>query len=136
MNDSRWYYGVLVVAALELVGFAIIAAAGTDGAALAAGFVGVALVVVAILMLPVFGLCLYLDARAVRESAESWDPNPVLWAVGGSLLQVVGLAAGSTLYTFVTVVYLFRRFRSSPAAVADEDAWAEQEAEWDDEGTV
>jgi hypothetical protein len=146
MNDSRWYYGVVAVMALEAIGFGLVGIAqtavgeaaltslsGEQMALIGAGLIGALLVVVSFLLLPVFCLSLYLDARAVRDSGESWDPNPKFWAVGAFFLQVAALVSGVTLYLFIGLWYLFRRFRSSPIAVADEEAWAEQEAAWEEE---
>lgn len=136
MNDSRWYYGVVAVMVLEAIGFGLIDVSGLgqlDPAKLGTGLFGALLVGIAFLLLPVYALCIYLDARAVSEANESWNPNPKVWALGAVVVQLVGLSAGVTMYIFISIGYLFRRFRSSPAAVVDEEAWAEQEAQWEDE---
>ena len=66
-------------------------------------FVGFALL--GLVLMFVFPIALYLDAKAVSESAIGWDPDPVLYAILGALhffvSPIVGLIVG--LY------YLYRR---------------------------
>jgi hypothetical protein len=140
MNDSRWYYGVVFVIVLEAIGWILIELATSGGfhsgdtLAVGTGLLGALIVFGSLLLLPVFCICLFLDARATRDAAESWDPNPWLWAVGAFGLQIVAIAGSASLYLLIGSWYLFRRFRSSPAAVADEAAWAEQRESWAEEG--
>lgn len=140
MNDSRWYYGVIVVMVLEAIGYGMIEVARIGGfangnsLAVGTGLLGALIVLLTLLYLPVFCGCLYLDARATREAAESWDPDPRLWAIGAFCLQIGAIAANVSLYLLIGTWYLFRRFRSSPTAVANEEAWAQQEEAWAEEG--
>jgi hypothetical protein len=140
MNDSRWYYGVVLVMVLEAIGFILMELAVRGGLAsgnilaVGTGLLGALIVLVTLLLLPVFCGCLFFDARATRDAAESWDPDPWLWAVGAFFLQVAAIAGGVSLYLLIGTWYLLRRFRSSPAAVADEEAWAKQEESWAQEG--
>lgn len=140
MIDSRWYYGVMGVMLFEVVGFGLIALASlgdTGLVSIGTGLFGAMLVVVSLLLLPLFAVCLYLDAKAVREANESWNPDPRVWALGAVAVQLVAISATQfTLYIFIGSFYLFRRFHSSPAAAADEDAWAEQEAQWEEEANT
>lgn len=136
MNDSRWYYGVVLVMVMEAIGWGLIELArfggfnSGDTLAVGTGLLGALIVFGSLLLLPVFCFCLFFDARATRDSAESWDPNPWLWGIGAFCLQIAAIIGNVTLYLAIGTWYLFRRFRSSPVAVADEGAWAEQEEAW------
>jgi len=91
---SRWYYGVAVTVATygvllvsAPVVLAIFGSAGNAafvydvapslGALLP--FVLVFSLVGGVLLIPVFSLSLYLDARAVRESDVDWNPDRRVW---------------------------------------------------------
>ncbi|WP_277554535.1 hypothetical protein [Halobaculum limi] len=123
MSDSKWWYGIAIPPALELLGHGGIAALRAFGG-LTPGSAPVALgfaftVVIGLLLIPVFAGSLFFDARAVRDAGGSWTPNPWAWGVGGLLLPVLGLATVSaSLMVPIGVVYLWRRFDRDATAPA------------------
>lgn len=134
MSDSKWWYGVAVPPALELLGYGGIAALRAFGgltpgsAPVALGFAST--VVIGLLLIPVFAGSLFFDARAVRDAGGSWTPNPWVWGVVGFLLPIVGLVTVSaSLMVPIGVGYLWRRFDRDAIAPAPDSLG---EADWTD----
>lgn len=116
-------------AALEAAGWAgallILGVAGDDNAPIA--LAPVVLVVIALLLIPVFALGLFMDARTTRVDSADGGPNPYLWGLAGLLVPIAGLVW--TTYSFlipIAVLYLYRRPTVALASdVLDGDAQAE-----------
>ncbi|WP_049985145.1 hypothetical protein [Halobellus rufus] len=139
MVDSDWWVGVALPPLLEVAGWIGIELVDWDSGAspTALDFVPAVFVVVSMLLIPVFAVSLYFDARAVARSAESWSPNYRLWGVVGIAVPVVGFVlVDSPLLLFVGSAYLLRRWRSTDASVDvasdvyDADGW------YDDDSTA
>lgn len=101
---SRWWYGVVIPPALSILG----------QIGLVRGAVWALFVFGSILLVPVFALSLFLDARAIARSERNWKPNPFVWGVLG-LGPLVPLLLGELSYLSATVMvplallYLYRR---------------------------
>lgn len=101
---SRWWYGVVLPPALSVLGqFGQVSSA-----------LWVVLVIVAIFLIPLFALSLFLDARAIAKSEQSWNPNPFVWGILG-LVPLTPLFLGvltylnSALMVPLALLYLYRR---------------------------
>lgn len=124
--DSRWWYWIVAypVVTLLFVPFVVISSVvilspflavgpeGPGGGAVVLALVGwmlllltvflVVAVFVVVMMLPV---ALYFDARAVGLSHVDWEPDPILYAIGGlSQFVVTPLVAVA-----VALYYLYQR---------------------------
>ncbi|MFA1609420.1 hypothetical protein [Halobellus rubicundus] len=137
MVDSDWWVGVALPPLLEVVGLLALSLSDTvDGPPTALDVLPAAFVLLSLVLIPVFAIALYVDARAVARSAETWTPDPRLWGVAGVVAPAVGLAlVDSPLLLFVGSAYLLRRFRPrdpSPAGIGPDAHEAVGEA--DDRG--
>ena len=117
MVDSDWWVGVALPPLLEVVGLlALSLSDATGGSVTALDVLPAAFYLLALVLIPVFALALYLDARAVARSTETWTPDPRLWGASGIVLPGAGLALlDSPLLLFLASAYLLRRFRSRDA---------------------
>lgn len=88
--SSSWWYGVALVpillglvwvswAGLEVTGFS---SPGNSGA-FPFALISIALVITTWVTAPVFALCLFLDARAIRSNSLDWEPNHYLYGIIG-----------------------------------------------------
>jgi hypothetical protein len=71
-----------------------------------------ATVLIGSLLAPVYSLCLYLDARALRQNDSDWIPNRVLW--GGVAILHLGsfvFSAVQLLTIPAGVAYLYKRHK-------------------------
>jgi len=71
-----------------------------------------ATVLIGSLLAPLYSLCLYLDARALRQKDSDWIPNRVLWG------SVAILHLGSFVFSAVQLItipagvaYLYKRHK-------------------------
>ncbi|WP_336024389.1 hypothetical protein [Halobellus salinisoli] len=153
MVDSDWWVGVALPPLLEIAGWIGIELVDLESGAspTAFDFLPVVFVVVSMLLIPVFAVSLYFDARAVARSAESWSPNYRLWGLAGIAVPIAGFAvADLPLLLFVGSAYLLRRWRSTDAAVdvasdvydgdgwydSDGDGWCDSDGDsWSDSDT-
>lgn len=128
--DSRWWYWIAAypLAVLLFVPLVVVAAllfvmpfvvVGPDmgpgagpgpGVAMAVIGLVMALLVVAVLVLTfvllvMFPIALYMDARAVGDADVGWSPDPLLYGLLGLLQLVVTPIIGLV----VAVYYLYRR---------------------------
>ncbi|QCC46615.1 hypothetical protein [Halobellus limi] len=132
MVDSDWWVGVALPPLLEVLGWIGLELLFPEsgGSPTAFDFVPAVFVLVSMLLIPVFAVSLFFDARAVGRSAESWSPNYRLWGVVGIVVPIAGLAlVDSPLLLFVGSAYLLRRWRSTETSgdvasdVYDGDGW-------------
>lgn len=106
---SRWWYGVVIPPALSLLG-----QIGQVRSAVWAVLTFGAILLGAILLVPLFGLSLFLDARAIAKSKQNWNPNAFVWMMLG-LGPLVPLFLGeltylnSALMIPLALLYLYRR---------------------------
>ena len=71
-----------------------------------------ATVLIGSLLAPLYSLCLYLDARALRQKDSDWIPNRVLW--GGVALLHLGSFVFSAVQLITIpagVAYLYKRHK-------------------------
>lgn len=129
--ESKWWYGVAIPAILDalvrltrdifgvellLAQAAILSSHDLSGlwleslgfAVYTIGYIG------AILLTPVFGICLYLDARALQIQRRSWAPPPAFWGLVGFLNVVFLMTAIPTLTFWIGIVYLLVRYYTTP----------------------
>ena len=72
----------------------------------------VATVLIGGLLAPLYSLCLYLDARSLRQKDSDWIPNRVLW--GGVALLHLGSFVFSAVQLITIpagVAYLYKRHK-------------------------
>ena len=113
ITHSRWWYGVVVPATLVLLGSgtarigSMVGLFGEGGSAL--GFLFVILtLLLGLLMMPVFAISLFLDARKICSADVPWTPNPYVWGLAG-VAPIVGLVFGTfSLMIPIALVYLYR----------------------------
>ncbi|WP_254545531.1 hypothetical protein [Halomarina pelagica] len=122
--ESRWWLVVAAAAVFWVLAFVVGVLAFLVGmAAFVGGFfldpsfflpgafglaflVVVPLVLLGLVLAVALPVALYFDAKAVREAAIGWEPDPVLYA----LVAVVGLfAQGVPIQPAVALYYLYRR---------------------------
>lgn len=112
---SRWGYGVMLPPVLELAGGTVLWVVratgllrqGSDPLTL---LVPVALILIALGLVPLFAVSLYYDAKAVRKASNDLTPNPLAWGLIG-LGSLVGLALFRvTLMPFIALVYGIRYY--------------------------
>lgn len=112
-RTTPWVYGIVVPPALEVAGAVLawgVLSTGLlqQGAAPLSLLVPIATSLVAVGLVPLFAVCLYLDATEVRDASEAATPRPLVWGLLG-LGSLVGLAFFRvTLMPFVALVYWFR----------------------------
>lgn len=143
--DSNWWYGVAGPALMELVGFGALSFVSWTGildkptdptdptALLGLGFALLALL--AAFLIPLFAYSAYRDAKAVREGAVEWDPNPRFWGLVALVVPLVGILSSVSLVWLVAVPYLYKRFSTRAVAVAPEspDSASTDSSQWGDD---
>jgi len=129
--DSRWWYGVaffigvfLVVQAsygiLQLVSEpqagsppSLVPSGPETGLLFLFSLLSVAAtVLIGSLLAPLYSLCLYLDARALRQNDSDWIPNRVLW--GGVAILHLGSFVFSAVQLITIpagVAYIYKRHK-------------------------
>ncbi|WP_144904424.1 hypothetical protein [Halobellus captivus] len=144
MVDSDWWVGVALPPLLEIVGWLGLELVDLDSGAspTALDFLPAVFVLLSMVLIPVFAVSLYFDARAVAASGESWSPNYRLWGAVGIAVPVAGFAlVDSPLLVFVGSAYLLRRWRSTNASthaasdVYDGDGWYQRDGETNERDT-
>lgn len=120
---SRWWYGVIVPPVLELTGWGIFWTLRTSGGLRQGSdpltLLGpIALILVAIGVVPLFAISLYLDAKTVNEASSDSIPNPTIWGLVG-VGSIVGLVLFRiTFMPLITVAYVLRRRQATaPSAL-------------------
>ncbi|MFB6192263.1 MAG: hypothetical protein ABEI11_02950 [Haloarculaceae archaeon] len=112
--DSPWWYGVVGPPALELTGSVVLWAGrvtgvlreGSDPLAL---LVPAAFVLLGVVLVPVFAVSLYLDARTVRDAPTGPQLDPHVWGLAG-LGAVVGLLLVRVTFMLpIALAYEYRR---------------------------
>ena len=130
-SNSRWWYGV----AFFIVVFVVVQAsygilhlvsepqAGSPPSLVPSGpetgllfllslLSVVATVLIGSLLAPLYSLCLYLDARALRQNDSDWIPNRVLW--GGVAILHLGSFVFSAVQLITIpagVAYIYKRHK-------------------------
>jgi hypothetical protein len=119
MNDmantyySNWWYGVMIPVVFELFGWGslwVASEAGLlrEGASALSLLIPLITLLMAVILTPVFALCLFLDTRKIRRSECAWGPNPYLWG-GAGLLCLAAIVSRFSLVIPLGLFYLYRR---------------------------
>lgn len=111
---SNWWYGVLIPVVFEVFGWVsiwVVSEAGLldEPSNVFALLVPILAILIAVLLTPVFALCLFLDARKITKSQCAWEPNPYLWGGAGLLCLAAMVVSPYSLVLPLGLVYLYRR---------------------------
>lgn len=111
---SRWWYGVVLPPLLELTGGGIVWIVRTMGLLRQGSdpltlLVPIAIIGVAIGLIPIFAISLYLDAKTVSDGSSGGISNPQIWGLLGigALLGLVLVRL--SFMPLVAIAYLVRR---------------------------
>ncbi len=130
-SDSRWWYGVaffIGVFAIVQVSYGVLRfvsepQAGSPPSLVPSGpetgllflfslLSVAATVLLGSLLAPLYSLCLYLDARALRRKEGDWIPNRMLW-VGVAILHLGSFVVSAVQLITIPagVAYLYKRHK-------------------------
>lgn len=110
----RWWYGVVVPPVIELTGAGVfwfgrttgVLRQGSDPLTL---LVPIALIMVAIGLVPLFAVSLYLDTKTVSDASGETIPDPRVWGLLG-IGSLIGLALFRLSFMpLIALAYVFRR---------------------------
>jgi hypothetical protein len=112
---SNWWYGVVIPVVFELFGWVSIWVASEagllrEGASALSLLIPLITLLMAVILTPLFALCLFLDARKITRSGCTWEPKPYLWGGIGLLSLASIIVSPYSLMVPIGLFYLYRRY--------------------------